>query len=340
MEIKTIIRGLRKSIEKLDLQKAIKMSDGETQTRDFLINPFFEKVLNYNKMDDFIPEFITDMGGKRGKKVDMAINFKKTYPCIFVECKKATARLTDNNLRQLYDYCRDTPTVQIGILTNGLIYNFYTREAIQNSYHKPFFSFNIQEFDNSDLELLALFYRQKVDIKIIELEAEDIYFLDRFEDALFTVLSKNDEFVKLLFREMGGKRVSDRVLNKIKESINSITLKTAVERIIEVEIHNSNSGVITTDEEERFFSIVKTILAMSSKKMSNQIDRIVQKDLKTRFTILVDGNQNKNICTLSVSKTSKQIIINGDKYSINDISANEITKFKKQIIEAAKTFLD
>jgi hypothetical protein len=340
MNIKTIVNKLRKSIESINVEKAIKFSDTETGTRDHIINPFFEEVLNYSKMDDFIPEYIADMKDRKGKKVDMAINLGKNDPFIFVECKKVDNKLNDKNLRQLYEYCRDTPAVQVGILTNGLVYDFYSKEAIQTNYHNPFFTFNIQEYDSFDLEILALFYRSNIEMKKIKEYSEEVYFLDKFEDALYSVLSDNDELTKLVFKEMGGKRSSDRVLSQIKESINSITLKTAVDRITKNEIHDSNSGIITTDEEEMFFSIVKTILAMSSKKMSQQISRIVKKDFKTKFTILVDGNQNKNICTLIVNKTSKQIIINGLKHPINEISADEITPLKNDLIKVAKEYFD
>ena len=149
----------------------------------------------------------------------MAINLGKNDPFIFVECKKVDNKLNDKNLRQLYEYCRDTPAVQVGILTNGLVYDFYSKEAIQTNYHNPFFTFNIQEYDSFDLEILALFYRSNIEMKKIKEYSEEVYFLDKFEDALYSVLSDNDELTKLVFKEMGGKRSSDRVLSQIKESI-------------------------------------------------------------------------------------------------------------------------
>ena len=46
-----------------------------------------------------------------------------------------------------------------------------------------------------------------------------------------------------------------------------------------------------------------------------------------------------NIKTI-VNKTSKQIIINGDKHPINEISADEITPLKNDLIKVAKEYLD
>ena len=56
-------------------------------------------------MDDYLHEFVADMGDKRGKKVDMAITVSGKNPDILVECKKATSHLTDANFRQLNEYC-------------------------------------------------------------------------------------------------------------------------------------------------------------------------------------------------------------------------------------------
>ena len=59
------------------------------------------------------------------------------------------------------------------------------------------------------------------------------------------------------------------------------------------------------------------------------------KDFKTIFTILVDGNQNKNICSLHINKTSQYIVIDGEKFNISEVSSVEITKLKKQLISSA-----
>jgi hypothetical protein len=74
--LKQISNQISKSFENWDFAKAIEFSTDETQTRDFLIEPFFE-LLNYNKMDDYLHEYIADMGTKRGRRVDMAISFGK-----------------------------------------------------------------------------------------------------------------------------------------------------------------------------------------------------------------------------------------------------------------------
>ena len=339
MNIRDKRKELSKRLDKWDFDKAIKHSLEETSTRDFLINPFFEEILGYSRMDHFIPEFTADMGNNRRKKVDMAINFGKKHPSILVECKKATKPLNNDNLRQLYDYCRDTGSVSIGILTNGIIYQFYSKEAIQVSYHKPFFTFDLLNYSDSDLEFLSLFFIRGMELKLIEEEAEALYFRDRFEDSLFNVLNANsDDFSTLIFRDMNPPKTTLKptIVKRIKESINSITLNNAIDKIIEIEIHKSNSGIITTDEENNFFNIVKTILSMSSQPMDKEMHKVIPKDFPNKFSVMAN---NKAICSLIVHKTKTVVNIKNDKFTIKDVSVSEITILKKHLIKSAKSIL-
>ena len=55
MTIKQIGNLLDKSFSKWDYNKAVKLSENESQTRDYLIEPFF--VFGYNKMEHYSHEF-------------------------------------------------------------------------------------------------------------------------------------------------------------------------------------------------------------------------------------------------------------------------------------------
>jgi len=335
MDLNSVVRQIKKGLDNLNFEKAVKHSTDETRTRDYLINPFFENVLNYDKIDDFLPEYYADMVGKRRKKVDMAINFGQSNPIIFVECKKANEKL-DNHIQQLFNYCLPSKSVKFGILTDGIEYNFFTANAIKESYPVPFLKFNLNDYKTSDVESLALFYKQFFNPTKINDFAEEIYFNEKFENALFDVLTtKDSEFAKLISKHMGISRANDNLKKKILNSVNSISLGNIVNKITNSEIHQNNSGIITTNEELKFFSIVKTILAIGNSKINKQIERIVYKDFKTIFTILVDGNQNKNICSLHINKTSQYIVIDGEKFNISEVSSVEITKLKKQLISSA-----
>ncbi len=333
--LKQITNQISKNLQSWDFDKAISFSTDETQTRDFLIEPFFE-LLDYSKMDDYLHEYIADMGTKRGRRVDMAISFGKNQPTILIECKKATINLTDNHFRQLNEYCLYTETAKIGIVTNGIVYDFYARSSENNVIlnETPFYSFNLTDYTDADIEKLALFYRPTFDINSVLQEAEDVYFLEKFDNALFETLSNPaDDFIKLIYKKMGGKRLTQNVLNQIYGLINSNSLKVIVDRIVSKEIRESNSGIITTAEEIKVYNIIKTILAMSSKIKDAELSRISYRDFKGSFAIIVDESSRKKICSLLLHKNL--IEINKDTFELKGTNTTSLTEFKKELVASA-----
>jgi hypothetical protein len=338
-KLKQITNQLRKSLDNWDYNKAILFSKDETQTRDNLIHPFLN-ILGFNKLDDYSHEYIADIGEKKGKRVDIAITLGKKTPSIIVECKSSTKQLTIDNFRQLNEYCLYTPSAKIGILTNGLIYNFYSlnnreKKGLNSS---PFFTFDLQNFDNSHIEQLTLFYRPDIEIVEILSVAEETYFLNDFDNSLANVLIEKTELAKLIVKNMGVKG-TERILSQVQELINSSSIKTATEKLITKEISQSNTGIITTEEEVKAYNVVKTILAMSPKIKENQLARIGYRDLKNVFIIIVDGKQTKNICSIVFKGKTRNIEINGETISLKDVTIAEITKLKKQLIDSAITQL-
>ena len=339
--LKQITRQLSKVLNHWDSDKAIGFSNDETQTRDFLIEPFFE-LLNYNKMDDYLHEYIADMENKRGRRVDMAISFGKSEPLILVECKKATSNLSDNHFRQLNEYCLYTESAKIGIITNGIKYDFYTRSNLNNVIlnETPFFSFDITDYNDSDLEKLALFYRPTFDLNEVLNEAQDVYFLENFDEAFYKTLSNPDtDLIKIIYKKMNGKRLTENVSKQIYNLINSTSIKGVLDRIVKKEILESNSGIITTSEEIKAYNVIKTILAMSSKIKNNDMERISYRDMKGSFAIIADDNIRKKICSLILRENKKQIEITHNTYDLTDASITSLTEFKKELVGSAMELL-
>jgi hypothetical protein len=337
IRVKQIANKIEKSLSSWDIKKAIKYSDDETKTRDYLVEPFIQ-ILGYNQMDDYSHEYSLKYAKGSVKKVDMVIFLSKKEPEILIECKKANINLSERHFNQLNSYYEFHQQSKIGILTNGIQYQFYCRSLDNNKVlnNTPFMTFDVNDYNYSDIENLVRFYRQEINIKEILEEAEEIYFLEKFELGLFkTLYPPTDDFVKLVFNNMGGKRITKRVSDKIFALINSISISDAVEKIRISESKDSQSGIFTTAEELRSFNIVKTILAMSSKVKNDQLDRISFRDYKGFFSVLVDNSQRKHICYFKLSSTKKIIIIGKDEHEIQSVSVKEITKFKKQLVDSA-----
>ena len=70
---------LDRSFQKWDYKKAIKLSDNESKTRDYLIEPFFN-LLGYSKMAHYSHEFSLRLGKGSVKKIDMVITINGRTP--------------------------------------------------------------------------------------------------------------------------------------------------------------------------------------------------------------------------------------------------------------------
>ena len=104
----------------------------------------FIKALGYDFLDpgEVVPEFTADWGGKKGEKVDYAIVINGK-PGILMECKSIHTDLDNVHASQLRKYFTATEA-KFGILTNGVIYRFFTDIDKSNIMDKkPFFEMNL-----------------------------------------------------------------------------------------------------------------------------------------------------------------------------------------------------
>jgi len=97
----------------------------EEATKTSMIMPFF-RLLGYDVFNplEFVPEYTADIGIKKSEKVDYAIMDKKQNPVILIEAKYCGENLSKHG-SQLFRYFATT-SAKFGILTNGIIYQFYT----------------------------------------------------------------------------------------------------------------------------------------------------------------------------------------------------------------------
>ena len=337
MDKKQVTQKIKKDLSNWDFNKAISYSGGnESQTRDFLIEPFFNKILGYNPMDDYLHEYSIQVG-KSTKKADMAITVSGSKPDILVECKP-TNRDVSKDFGQLNEYCLYNKEIKIGILTNGVVYKFYSRSEDPNEIlnKDPFFEFDLITYNDSDVEKLSSFFRKTINLSQILDSANETYFIDSFNSAFFNLLSEpSEDLIKLINHKMGGKRTSTKIRNKIFKLINSISIEQVLENIKDKESNNASKGITTTSDEIKAYNVIKTIMAMSSKINDDDLDRILYKDFKGSFKLLVDGKQTKSICSLVMENYKKTIEINNVKYEIEDVSASTLTKYKKELVESA-----
>lgn len=121
----------------------------EEATKNAFVMPFIQNVLGYDVFDplEVVPEFVCDVGTKKGEKIDYAI-LKDGQIQILIESKKIGESLNINYASQLFRYFHVT-TARISILTNGQAYRFFTDlDAPNKMDEKPFLEFDLLDIDD------------------------------------------------------------------------------------------------------------------------------------------------------------------------------------------------
>ena len=309
-------------------------STGETASRVSLVDPFLS-ILGYKvENDDVRHEYTVEVNSKKLKVDTVIVDGKARLPIILIECKRSNVALNDNHLRQLREYLDWVPESKMGILTNGLDYQYYLKGQ-----GTPFLSFNLDTIDQLTLERLAAFHRNNFNFNEFKVIAEEYYFVEQFENALADELkTPSPDVLKSIYRRMGGKRFDEKVETKLNELFNSFSLQGAVDKLRESESRNAKLGIITTHEELTAFSVIRTILATSGKVKAAMLDRIGYRDYKGHFSILVDDSQTKSICILSLSG-KKVLKIDAITKDLEDPIEVSLSKYKKEIIDSALRYL-
>lgn len=333
----------------------------EEATKTSVIMPFFQS-LNYDVFnpEEFLPEFVADVGIKKGEKVDYAI-MKNGDPLILIEAKSIHEPLEKHD-SQLFRYF-GTTKAKFAILTNGAIYRFYTDLEEQNKMDDtPFFEFNLLDIrDNQILELYK-FRRDNFDVENILTTASELKYTN--EIKLFLTKqweNPSDEFVSFILADIYPGKKTKQVLEKfngvVKKSLKQFVndalndkLKAALANTnADAEIDsdkNINSGkevaateepqIVTTQEELEGYVTVKLLL-------HNVIepDRVNYRDNMSYFNVLLDNNIRKWICRLGLDRHSnKWVQFNDeDKTTVNINSVSDIIDHKDKIVEVTKRFL-
>ncbi|HYO67980.1 MAG TPA: type I restriction enzyme HsdR N-terminal domain-containing protein, partial [Archangium sp.] len=243
--------GLSEDLRQLSEQvkKRQAFIKGEEATKQALILPFLQ-VLGYDVYDptETQPEYVADFAKKRGgvlEKVDYALHLKG-QPALFIECKAADAAPEDHD-GQLSRYFNATPSVRIGVVTNGIRYRFFTDLQAQNMMDSvPFMEFNVLSFTEREVELLRPFTKEAFNSDSIQGHAEEIIFVGKVT-ALINELLRNpsESFVRFLLAEVElvsgrvTKNVVERFVPIVKKAIQT-TLLDMMTKSIQQEIAQPN----------------------------------------------------------------------------------------------------
>ncbi|OUO94757.1 type I restriction endonuclease [Cloacibacillus sp. An23] len=306
-----------------------KQMQGSIQTEEAaktaLVMPFIQ-ALGYDVFNpsEVVPEFVADIVDRKGEKIDYAI-MKDGAPIMLIECKWTGTDLTADNRAQLARYFMVVPA-RIGVLTNGVDYEFYSDlDEAQKLDNKPFLKFNINEVNDAVIRELKKFCKSSFDIDSIIPAAEELKYTNELKKYLLDMLNEpNDEFVKFMSRKVYdgrltsglmekftnitkrafgqfiSERVSDRLTSALKEEKDASKAKEETPQ--EPEQPESEDEIVTTQEEIDAYNIVKAILCKTA-----PVNRLILHDYKGHCSVCLDDRQKWTICRIRIQKRSKSI---------------------------------
>ncbi len=312
----------------------------EEATKNALVMPFIA-ILGYDIFDptEVLPEFIADVGIKKGEKVDYAI-VKDGKVVMLFECKKCGTDLEQAHASQLYRYFSVTDA-RIGVLTDGVVYRFYTDlEAPNKMDSKPFMEFSVLDIQEPVVTELKKLTKPSFSLEQMITAAVELKYTREVKRILGEQLAApSDDFVRLFASQLHNgaftqkardkfaditKRgfnqfINDRINERLKSAMTgslAVTLAATdalpSENVTSAEPPDADERegrVLTTSEETEGFYIVKAVL-----REVIDPDRVSARDQQSYFGILLDNNNRKPLCRLHFNRSQRYIgVFNEDK---------------------------
>ncbi|MER5453920.1 type I restriction endonuclease [Micromonospora sp. NPDC002389] len=305
----------------------------EEAAKNAFVMPFISMILGYDVFDplEVIPEFTADVGTKKGEKVDYAIMHAGEVQ-ILIECKQPRDSLKIEHASQLYRYFSVT-NARIAVLTNGQAYHFYTDLDAPNKMDtKPFLVLDLGDIDDALLPELRKLTKEVFDLDSIISAAEELkylgqikrsmaaqfkepeddwvrFFATRVHEGSFT--QKRREQFRSLVTKASSQFIRDQVNERLKGALYASLPKQAADtpsdalESEEVALKDvaRETEVETTLEELAGYQIVKAIACSEVKP-----PRIVGRDAKSYFAVILDDNNRKPIARLHFNGKARKYV--------------------------------
>jgi len=267
----------------------------EEATKTAVVLPLIQALgFDVFNLNEVTPEFVADVGTKKGEKIDFALKIDgKT--AILIEVKPISLPLGSAQYSQLFRYFA-VADARLAILTNGREIWFFSDTDEKNKMDKkPFFVFDLQSFDDSQVKDLARFQKVSYNIEEILETASNLKFVKSAAEFLRAQLaSPSDEFVRLIARQIVDGSITKSVLEQIRPIVPKAfdeVIRSRIQDKLNIAFRpgapenkdttpasgeDEKGDVVTTDEEIQAFYIVKAIGARVL-----PIERIVMRDAKS-----------------------------------------------------------
>ena len=351
MDFKDSIKQISERIEKLkdNLQT-------EEATKNALVLPFLT-ALGYDVFNpmEVLPEMTCDIGTKKGEKIDYAI-LADGKPVILIECKhwQQNLNLHDNQLLRYFN----VSSAKFGVLTNGIVYRFYTDLREPNKMdEKPFLEVDLTDLKDAQIEELKKFHKSYFDLDAILSTASELKYMGELKAAVSSELgAPSAEFVRLFAKQVYDRPLTPKVMEQftalVKRAVASCISDLISDRLkAATAIEDENAAqssvpaaetieptiadrIVTTEEELQAYYIVKSILHGVVKP-----EDVLYRDSVTRFSVFLSDNKSVSVCQFKFNGGKKYICFqkgsgNSDAFVIEKL--DDIWEYAERIVAAAK----
>jgi predicted type IV restriction endonuclease len=346
------------------IPKLCEVLQTEESTKNALVMPLI-RILGYDVFDptEVIPEFVADVGIKKGEKVDYAI-VKDGQIIMLVECKHCGADLNIHHASQLFRYFTVT-TARIAILTNGIVYRFFTDlEASNKMDEKPFLEVNMLELNDGTVNELKKLTKPVFNLDNLMSTAGDLKYTREIKRLLAQQMEKpSDDFVKFfaskvfdghltpsrreyfagITRRSFNQLINERINERLKSAMSgasgadpqplSTSTSTVDPAIVGNELQSQEKTLETTAEEVEGFYVIKSLLR-------DLVDptRIIHRDTQSYMGILLDDNNRKPLARLYFNRAQKYIGLFNEKREEERIPIQNLNDIYQQAEKLRRVF--
>lgn len=289
------------------------LCDNEEGTKQYLILPVIA-ALGYDYTDPFVvqPEFAADFREDSRDRVDYVVKIDGT-PVIAVECKRVGTDLSASR-GQLRGYFTALRSVRLGILTDGLRFEFFVDSEASNVMdEEPFVTLDLEAATRAPipedvLEALVMLARPNFQPDAVAEMAETRLVSKRLRAALLEEIREpSDDFCRFMLQRVGVKHVrrvsirrrygslvrsafEEALVLPIAESLRMSRVQASVESLRE---GDGAQKILTTDRELAVYRYVCRRLAFlaTDEHQFSAVERVQHRDYVGKFSVYYDKVQ-------------------------------------------------
>jgi hypothetical protein len=276
----------------------------EESTKLYLVLPVLGLFgWDYSNPYEVYPQYSADPNA--ANKVDLAV-LRDGQPVIAIECKKVSTDLADAR-DELRTYYNSIPTTKLGILTNGIVFEFFVDSSEPNKMDEdPFLTVDLESVwrnNVSDEVLDALIHvtKSSFDPETIAEMAHVRLVKKRLRTSLLEEASTpSEEFCRFFLQRAGLKQVRKNAIDRyygplIKMAFDEALVLPAAQRLrndpdskgSSLNLHQIGQRLITSERELSIVGYIRRRLAylVREEALFTAIDKIEFKDVVGKLVV-------------------------------------------------------